>query len=284
MPLRLAVTTRLWVVALSLSCCTKAPRPPAPSPGVPIALTFEITDLWSDLEDLPMVTLDEDATMVEYLSGDLSVGMGEPEIFAYLITANPDLHGEGWQEISIHAMDAAGNPSTVAAPILLDYTAPTSTLLSPDATSDWDGQSLVFEALDALSGVSGVEIAIQAESSALWWDGATFSASEWDWHVTTTLEVDTWTHGPVTGLVAGQTYAIYCRCIDAAGNVETAQGPFSRFMDDSPPETLLISALPTEPIRADVPLEVAFGYRTRLRSLCNLEIAIDSENSKNRII
>lgn len=190
----------------------------------------------------PSTTIDSNSTGLDYL---------------VIWSAQP---ADGTYQLSATAVDNFSNASESARQtVIIDNTAPTSTLSSPAsvtiysssgvtyaATSNYAGEtawpgSISGTASDATSNVQLVRVSIQQLSSGNYWNGANFtSASE---VFSTASGTTSWSLPfPSANFPAGGTYKIRTRATDAAGNTDSAS-QVSFYLDYDPSKTTFVNGI-----------------------------------------
>lgn len=189
--------------------------------GNTLNATFTLEDNASPLREPPQVRLG--AANLTLVSGDLNVA-GAAKSFEYniLLEASSASYTEGWESITVSAVDQVGNDTGAATTVLLDFTPPTAVCTVPGGQSPWHGEPAISGAAqDNLTGVAAVEVAVRHDGSGLYWDGTTFAAGAPAWHLAS--GTNPWTYqgvGPGV-FTTGQTYTVQWRATDEVGNTSS---------------------------------------------------------------
>jgi hypothetical protein len=131
---------------------------------------------------------------------------------------------DGTYIVTSTATDSAGNVQTTSASntFVVDKTVPTASITFPNGgnytNATWSG-TLTGSALDATSGVTSVEYAVQ-RGTGNYWNGTSFSSATQVFSPAT--GTNSWSAAfAASNFPADGSYTVYARSTDAAGNVST---------------------------------------------------------------
>lgn len=205
-----------------ISALTATPK--AGRHGQQITVLFSLTEgpalAASDLATLPKTVVGVRDALFDNL-GTTDTSDGVSHSFRYVYTLNqaadaPD--SKRWVEVT--ATDTAGNTSSSRVLVTADFTAPSSSLLTPVGLATWNGRpAITGTASDALSGVERVEFAALHVGSGNYFDGTTFASATPVW--LPTVGKTSWSSTQTIPWVSGQSYTVFPRATDIAGNQET---------------------------------------------------------------
>ncbi|MGH8984213.1 MAG: Ig-like domain-containing protein, partial [Acidimicrobiia bacterium] len=162
---------------------------------------------------------------------------------------------DGTYTLLARATDNVGNATDSAQrTVTVDNGDPSTVFDFPGAGSDYNaagwnagcaGSGFCGTASDGTSGVTGIEISIERESSGLYWSGGSFSIAGENF-LAAALAGSSWTYAfPASSFPADGDYTVHVRATDAAGNVEA--GPSRTFTIDTASPQTTIDSSPADP-------------------------------------
>jgi hypothetical protein len=176
------------------------------------------------------------------------------------IHAPADHSSDGLHVISYFAIDNAGNSETAhATTVKIDTGEPSSLITFPVNGTDYNASTysagcgtvagdICGTASDPLagpatsdSGPNLVEVSVEQNSSGLYWNGSSFSASSETWNPASTS--DAWAHWSLNlASPPDGTYTIHSRATDASGNVESTLDAATFVYDATSPSVTINQA------------------------------------------
>jgi hypothetical protein len=190
-----------------------------------------------------------------WLTFDYTVASGQSASFLdYTSTSALTLNGGTIVDAADNAanltLPATGTDGLVTTNIVIDTTAPSSTITLPSDggtynPSTWAGISGTAADDTGGSGLGQVEVSIEQDSTGRYWDGNGFNATTEDYLPAT--DATSWSYTGITtaSLTDGATYTVYSQATDLAGNVQTVPASATFVYNATPVVTLASIANPT---------------------------------------